>query len=278
MSVAVSCNLSEGVILGVDSAITVPAVGGRVAKVYEDAEKLYQFGERPIGIAAFGLGSIEARSIGSYLREFEVQRGKDVVSAKNTIEDIAKALRDFFMDNYLSKIVPPIEKNLGKKFKDIPVKSLPGFGLVIGGFSADAYLSEVWMVHIPGEKKAGQAKQLRAQGHFGTNWIAMFEPIRRYVKGYDDGLLRELMAYFKGLRGSPFSTAEQKQIQNIVKKYEYPIPFQAMPMQKGIEHTRFLVELVINRYLFGVGAPIVGGRVKIGKVSYRGEKFQILDV
>src|SRR5206468_6888121 len=42
MSVAIACNLSDGVVLAVDSAVTVPdPAGGGVAKVYENAQKLF---------------------------------------------------------------------------------------------------------------------------------------------------------------------------------------------------------------------------------------------
>jgi hypothetical protein len=46
VTVAVSCNLSDGVILGVDSAVTVPAPQG-IVKVYENAEKLFSLGSAP---------------------------------------------------------------------------------------------------------------------------------------------------------------------------------------------------------------------------------------
>jgi len=54
MTVAISCNLSEGVVLGVDSAVTVAA--GNHYKIWEHAQKLFQMGERPIGAAIYGLG------------------------------------------------------------------------------------------------------------------------------------------------------------------------------------------------------------------------------
>ena len=47
MTVADSCNLSEGVILGGDSAITLGS-SRRVIKGYENAEKLFQLGEKPV--------------------------------------------------------------------------------------------------------------------------------------------------------------------------------------------------------------------------------------
>ena len=48
-----------------------------------------------------------------------------------------------------------------------------------------------------------------------------------------------------------------------------------MSIVEGMEHVRFLVELVINHYRFALGAPVVGGKVKIGKVTYKGKYFEI---
>lgn len=73
LTVAVSLNLSEGVILGVDSAVTVWSPKGGIAKVYENAEKLFQIAEKPVGIESFGIGALGSRTIGSYIREFEIQ-------------------------------------------------------------------------------------------------------------------------------------------------------------------------------------------------------------
>src|SRR5207249_2423119 len=115
------------------------------------------------------------------------------------------------------------------------------------------------------------------QGSFGTNWFAMFEPIRRYLKGIDGQLLQELLGWFAKVRGGPLTQQEQAEVTQIVAKREYPVPFAAMPIQEGIAHTRFLIELVINHHRFAAGAPVVGGRANIGLVTYRGEDFRILE-
>jgi hypothetical protein len=49
MSVAVLCNLSDGLIIGADSAITVRDADG-IQKVFEDGEKLFQLAAK-IGVA-----------------------------------------------------------------------------------------------------------------------------------------------------------------------------------------------------------------------------------
>ena len=79
------------------------------------------------------------------------------------------------------------------------------------------------------------------------------------------------------LLGRALTPSEEQQARDILSKYEYAIPFEAMPMDEGVAYTRFLVQLVINHHRFAIGAPVVGGRMMIGKVTYRGREFEILD-
>lgn len=278
MTVAASCNLSDGVVLAVDSAVTVPDGAGGVAKIYENAEKLFQLGDRPIGIAGFGLGALGSRAIGSYLHEFEtlVRQGK--LTAPNALADVVEALLDFFLDSYRREVVPLLEQLHGVDFKDIPLDQVPALGLVVGGFSDAAFLSEVWEITIPLNDTPGSATLRNAQGQFGTTWFAMFDPIRRYLKGFDPQLLDEVLGYITNQRGgTPLTAQEIADIQAILDGHEYQIPFAAMPMDEGIAHTRFLAELVVSHYRYAVGAPMVGGKVKVGSVTYRGGRFQIHD-
>lgn len=281
MTVAVSCNLSDGVILGVDSAVTVPGAQG-IDKVYENAEKLFQLGARPIGVAAYGLSALETRNIGSLIREFEVTDPSDVLDDESSVGEVVEALRAFFMDEYRRTMVPFIEQSLERRFDSIPHEeypelNIPFIGLAVGGFSSGEYLSEVWNIIIPLHDQPNSADRVREQGDFGSNWYAMNQPIYRYTHGYDPALMGELTGYVEQLRGTPFSDSERQQIHEILARHEYPIPFPAMPMQEGVAYTRFLVELVINHHRFAVGAPVVGGGVRIGRVTYRGEQFQILE-
>ena len=70
MSVAVLANLSDGLIIGVDSAVTYSDANG-IQKVFEDGEKLFQLAGK-MGVATFGVGGLEGRSIGSFIHEFEL--------------------------------------------------------------------------------------------------------------------------------------------------------------------------------------------------------------
>jgi hypothetical protein len=274
VTVAVSCNLSEGVVLAVDSAVTLPDEQGGVAKVFENAEKLFQLGNRPMGMAAFGLGALGSRSIGSFVHEFELLDPGEVLERSTSLEEVVEALRAFFLERYQAEVTPALEQFHEKPFAEIPNEQKPALGLVVGGFSSGEFLSEVWEIGIPLNSDAGSATLRNGRGHFGTTWFAMFEPIRRYVKGFDLSLINELIGYLVA-RGGDLSDEEQAELSEILERHEYAIPFASMPMTEGIEHARFLAELVVNHHRYAVGAPVVGGRVHVGSVTYRGGRFQI---
>jgi len=277
MTVAVACNISDGVILGVDSAVTIQASSGAIANVYENADKLFQLGNRPIGVAFYGLGEIEGRSIGSHLREFERSDPTGVISRRTGMKAVVEQLRKYFWQKYRDHILKPIAKELGVKPSDVPEDKQPPLGLVVGGFSAGKYQSEVWDIVLPRHRRNDTANQSRPPGSFGTSWYAMYAPIARYIKGYDYQLIQDVFSEFGKIRGTPLTDSEIGQIAKVLGTHEYGIPFGAMPMMEGVKHTRFLVEMVINHHRFAFGAPVVGGKCRIGMVTYRGEKFQILE-
>jgi len=290
MSVVVSCNLPDGVILGADSAITLPGppivpgqplppnvMHGGILKVYEDADKLFALGERPIGVATFGAALLGNRTVGNYLREFVVRDPNHAVTEHTTVAEVAEALRAFFMNLYQTILIPAVEQFQQRPFDQVPADQRPGFGFVVGGFSANAYLSEVWLVLVPIHGTPNSAQMMRAQGEFNANWYALYDPIDRYIKGRSQALLNDIITHFEGLRGAPLTPAERQQIDAIVAKYEFAIPVAAMPVAIGLEYTRFLVELVVNHHRFAIGAPVVGGRAKVGKVTYLGGRFEIVE-
>lgn len=277
MTVAVACNLAEGVVLGVDSAVTLSNKQGEVVKTYEHAVKLFQLGDKPVGIAIYGSAALGNRIVGSYVREFETENAAQVVTEDATMEDIVEQLRLFFLDRYTKTVVREMETLKGKRFKDIPENERPLLGLAVGGFSTGRYLSEVWEIRIPFDERPHSAKLWCGEGAFRPVWFSLNETIVRYQLGYDRNLIRELKQYFAQLRGSPLTSKEDAAIAAILKKHEYVIPFGGMPMEEGVAYVRFVVEMVINHYRFAIGAPVVGGKARIGLVTYKGEKFRILE-
>src|SRR5205814_2305946 len=100
MTVALTVNLSDGVVFGVDSAVTLPSSAGKETTVYDDSEKLFPLGRLSVGVATYGLGAMGARSIGSYLREYEVTDPQGLMAGDYTMPQLVESLRAFLLQAY----------------------------------------------------------------------------------------------------------------------------------------------------------------------------------
>jgi len=110
--------------------------------------------------------------------------------------------------------------------------------LIVGGFSPNAYLSEVGTSKCR-RTRIRQCPRGESKGDFGTNWYALADPIRRYVKGWDPAMMD---AVSTPLPDDPGTAAHLDGISGDHRyngKHEYGVPFAAMPMQEGIAYTRF---------------------------------------
>jgi hypothetical protein len=273
VSVAVLLNLSDGLILGVDSAVTVFDANG-ISKVFEDSDKIFQLGLLRVGIATYGLAGLEGRTIGSFIREFERQAaitGNPKLS-ELPIQEVTEELRKFFLTVYTRYA----ESTFGIPFIQIPSDKKGSLGLIVGGFSPGAFLSEVWQIIIPWHEQPYTARRIYGPGQFGSAWFAAVDPIQRYIKGVDPAIAGELAEFVKGLLGRELSQAEIDGLNALLAKHECQTKIDGMPIRAGIDYVRFLVNLTINHYRFAATHPIVGGRAKLGVVTYKQESFKLL--
>ena len=272
MSVAVLLNLSDGLILGVDSAVTIFDANG-ISKVFEESDKLFQLGGLRVGIATYGLAGMEGRTVGSFIREFEVEPNNHQILPTLGIREIVELLRKFFLGVYTRYA----ENVFGLPFDQIPPDKKGSLGLLVGGFSADSFLSEAWEITIPWNDQPYSAKEIYGPGRFGSAWFAMSEPIQRYINGIDPTLTNELLALAKKFLARDLTPAEFDEFRKAVVGHQCPTKIDGMPIRAGIDYVRFLVNLAINHYRFTATHPIVGGRAKLGVVTYSQESFQLLD-
>lgn len=268
MSVAVLCNLSDGAVIGVDSALTVTNANG-IQKVFEDGEKLFQLADR-IGVATYGLAGLEGRSIGSFIREFE--RSNQGIGSQ-PIAKTVEALRSFFYDVY-SRFASTI---FAKPFEEIDKATLTPLGLIVVGYSPGSFFSEAWEVRIPINIAPESSRQVFAPGKFGLAWFAASDPIQRYLNGFEPSMVMELGTYIEKLLGRPLAQAEIDEIVRIRDSKQYIVMTDSMPIQAGISYVKFLVDFVITHYRFIAPQPIVGGKAKLGVVTYDRENFQMIE-
>lgn len=272
MSICVAMNLSDGVVMAVDSATTMFNPAGEISKVFLDVDKLFQLGTSKVGVATYGVASLHGRTIGSFVNEFAGKTENADLSTL-TLAEIAERLRVFFFDYYRSYS----EEIYSKPFDEIPdnVKGL--LGLVIGGFSPGSFQSELWEVVIPSHSTPNSASRRSAQGAYGMAWFAASMPINRYIKAIDPIVSIKIRTLFQGILGRDLTQEETESFGEILNEHEYHINYDGLPIQSGIACARFLVDFVKGHYTFAETHPIVGGKTKIGVVTYSHKAFTILD-
>ena len=270
MSICVAFNLSDGVVIAVDSATTIVDHTGSITKVFTDADKIFQLGDLRIGIATYGVAALRGRTIGSFVREFWLlPENGDLADLE--LREVVERLRVFFLDNYRGFL----EEIHSKPFDDIGEESKGVLGLVVGGFSHQAFQSEVWEIQIPVHLEPYSAIQQSARGEYGFTWYASSVPISRYLKGFDTGLMSRLLDLFIEIVGRPFTDEESEKFRKVLRSGEYSVVVSGMPIQSGIDCAKFLVNFVLGHYRFAETHPIVGGKPIIGVVSYDQDAFRI---
>jgi hypothetical protein len=272
MSICVAFNLSDGVVIAVDSATTMTDASGAITRVFLDADKIFQLGNLKVGVATYGNAALDGRTIGSFVREFSVRKSNEDLD-KLELREIAERLRAFFLDTYKGFM----ERVHEKPFDEIPPEKKGTLGLVVGGFSAGAFQSELWEISIPLHSEPYSAKQWASPGHVAFVWFASALPITRYLKGYDLHLISKIMSTFEVILGRPMTDEEHEQFKPILDESEFLIQIGGMPIQSGIACARFLVDFVQGHYRFAETHPIVGGKTKIGVVAYDHNAFRILE-
>lgn len=274
MTIAISCNLADGVVLGADSRLTVTGSmakprgdGGQemiqgVLTVYNDAEKLFPLGDLPAGILTYGLAILGKRTLRSYIREFETSADINGEGKTKTLKSISEELQGFFRT----------------KLESIKAEERPGLGLIVAGFSPGEDLSEVWEIRFrPRENNPQPLTAVRDRGVFGANWFAEIKPVSRLIKGYDPQLVNPLVnLILKELAITAVPSEKkgelQKKVNEFLSNFEYRTIFDGMPLQEGIYYVKFLLETAINQSRFTIGVPTCGGDINMALVLKDGYK------
>ena len=185
-----SCCLADGAIVGADSAITLSNEHG-ILKVYNDAEKIFPLFDLRVGLVAYGLSALGARTIKSYALEFELDH--DVNELRQlSMADLATELWLFFRTRYDAAVGPALEEREKRPYNEIPPESRPTLGIHLVGYSPNSYLPEAFQIlpMIPDPSIAVQL--LCPPGAFGARWAGQFDGIARFHHGYDNAMLNSV--------------------------------------------------------------------------------------
>jgi len=248
MTICIAVKVGEGLILAADSTTTIQDAKGGVIKTYDYASKVAQIRDYPIGVFSWGVGGLGARSTQSLVMEFE----HDLPSAESAkdfkVKGIADQFFEFFKQRYYAQPTP----QKGDR---------PLLGLFVGGYSAGGFFPEEYWFELPKHTNVEVRRPDNPDGspNFGADWFGQTDAISRLIHGYDDGFIRELIN--QGL--------DKAVIDQIVSahKFEYPIVFNAMPLQDAIDLVVYLAQLTIGRFRFVAGVPVCGGEIDVAVIT-----------
>jgi hypothetical protein len=270
MTICVSVKVSEGLALAADSTATVqgwlgqPGGQPQILKTYDHARKLSHIKDYPIGTQSWGISLIGSRSVESLIKEFEYSL-PSVVEEQEKMKEIRKTRGQIPDDEKFAYSVKEIASGLLKhitvfydaEFENAPEK--PALGILVSGYSSGQFFPEQWGLDIP---KSSELIELRPNQNgkpdFGANWFGMTDAINRLHKGLDDRAI---------VKVSELTKLPQEEILKLFAGLEYPVLFDGMPLQDAVDYATYLVNVVIGRFRFVLGAPVCGGEVDVAVIT-----------
>jgi len=248
MTIIASVKVQDGIALGCDSATQVsgrdPEGKIGVFKVYQNAKKLFQFGNLPLGLLTYGIGNIGKKSIRTVIREFE--KGYDFSSNKAyQVKDVAEELLGFMQNAY------------DKEYLQLDKENQPALGFFISGYSSNSSLGEEWEFVIPAQK---EVKLVRPKEQFGSSWRGIAVPFTRLYHGFDPRAINELQE----------SGVSADIIKRLKENYGAKIIYDRMPIKDALNFVEFILKTTIGLSSFEIGAPVCSEPVQIAVIDEDG--------
>lgn len=251
MSLGVAVKGTEGIVLAADSRVTLTAKRGNAPEFpihFDNATKLLTFGEPNLhvgavtwGDAVIGTKPNDLRTAHSFVPEFE----SGLPRTRLTVEDFAKKLRDFYLDQWQNKMPADYQGS--------------GMTFAIGGFDKDAPYGTMYKLNIPKQPDP----QEQSPNKFGVSWGGQPEYAARLIHGYDRNLLGLIKQKLK---------LTDKQIDSLVKTFRplnMGIPYAVLSLQDCIDLAIFLVRTTIEAQSLSITLRGVGGAIDVAVITRR---------
>jgi hypothetical protein len=269
MSVAIAVKVSEGLVLGADSAATIrgkiqrpEGIQEGVLKTYFNARKLMQIGDFPIGVLTWGAAFIGSRTIESLVREWEYD------NHWQTKQDYDENYEDDFQ---VKKCAQELSKHIAKtyldEFGDEPDEEKPIIGFIVAGYSQRGFFPEIWRFIVPLDEEGAvhnQRPDRNGKPDFGATWYGLTDAIVRLHFGRDDQVIKIM---------SEKTEMSQQEVAEILQPLQYQILFPVMPLQDAIEYAYYMLNVTVGRYRFVVGPELCGGEIEIAAITQKEFKW-----
>jgi hypothetical protein len=233
----VTCvKVRDGLVLGTDSMAHIIR-GQQFLRFYENARKLFQVGDLPMGVMSYGLGNLGHRSIESLMREFG-----ESLEGRVSVNTVGKELFAFMKEKYdaLAEGLPDEE-------------GLPELGFYLAGYSRGQVFAEEREFQFP---RDDEPQVVREKEEFGAHWRGVEPPFFRLNKGYGF-LVRER------LEGAGMS---KEQAGELLDDLEMGVIFDGMPVQDAVDYATFILNTTIGYTRFATDVSPCGGPLQVATI------------
>jgi hypothetical protein len=263
MTIAITVNAVDSVVLASDSAITqqvrMPDDQEVKINIWNSGNKIFNLRKTwPIAAMMWGHAALSGRSVATLAKELRCRFSGErpgyqdwaLDPAAFTIAGVADRVKTFFYDeNYQ---------------EDPAARELLGF--TVAGFPAGSDGPELYSIEMDESGCRGPDRQGQ-EGQPYLMWSGQPEAISRLASGVSMRLSEALEQL--GVAPAEASVA----VERIKEKIALPIVYPGMPVGEVIDLADFLVEATIKFVRFTPGHQVVGGPIEIAAIT-RHEGFK----
>ncbi|HEY1296590.1 MAG TPA: hypothetical protein VGJ60_26225 [Chloroflexota bacterium] len=268
MTVNVSLKVHDGLVFAADSATTLFQTdqegNQRIHIVYNNANKIFNlFRELPIGAMTWGAGNLGPASMSTIAKDLRQalmgnsQEHADLRLERTnySVEEVTAKAKGFFDELYTAQ------------YNATKPEQRPYFGFVVGGYSSDQQLAEIWALETVNGVIQGPIQIVDRSLPAALNWFGDTEALNRLVLGFSSGIVPALIE-------TGMEAKEAQQVLINITKTGPTLVNPPMPIQDAIDLAAGLVDVsaLFARFRGGGGATI-GGPVEVAAIT-KHERFK----
>jgi hypothetical protein len=251
MSLGVVIKGTEGIVLAVDSRVTLEAHRPNTPPIpvnFDNTSKLLSFSDPHnfVGAVTYGAAVIGRRTAHSFVPEFEQNILAKKYQKRTDILTYANELSDFFMARW--------KESMPDNYRG------PDMTFIVGGYDPKAPYGKVFLLGIPNRPKPEPRNP--GKHEFGMTWGGQLQIASRIVHGFDPALVPIIR---KTLNLDRKQTT--KLVEDLRKRVEFPIPYDVLPLQDCVDLAIFLIRSTMSFQRLAVGVRGVGGPIEVAVIT-----------
>jgi hypothetical protein len=272
MSICVTVKVSEGLVLAADSTSafhgSVRAADGKPApgilKTYDHVRKLSHLEDYPIGTLTWGTALLGARSVESLIKEYEyslpsLAEEEDKIKARRMRGEVAPEERYRYSVRTIAEgVLKHVQAYCETTFATVAADQRPSVSILVSGFSSGQFFPEQWLIDLPRSDTVTPVRpDVDGRPWFGALWFGLTDALVRLHWGRDDQAVAVLSKRFN---------VPAEDITALLNPFQYRVAFDGMPLQDAIDYAVYMVNVVIGRFRFVIGAPLCGGEIDVAVI------------